>query len=75
MVVITGVVSFYIDFLENLYDLLDGTASITGKTWLLLSSYSSTQEQVHVLQLLYFFWVTTVVILVLTSYGCNCYNN
>ncbi|KAF7148737.1 hypothetical protein RHSIM_Rhsim03G0067100 [Rhododendron simsii] len=33
-----GVVSFYADFLENLYELLDGTASITGKTCLLLSS-------------------------------------
>lgn len=39
--VITGVVSFYADFLEELYELLDGTASITGRTWLLLSSCSS----------------------------------
>lgn len=25
-----GVVSFYVDFLESLYDLLDGTASVTA---------------------------------------------
>ncbi|KAL6988507.1 hypothetical protein U1Q18_014259 [Sarracenia purpurea var. burkii] len=28
--VIAGVVSFYIDFLENLYELLGGTVSITA---------------------------------------------
>lgn len=26
-----GVISFYLDFLESLYVLLDGTASVTGK--------------------------------------------
>ncbi|XP_009631726.1 uncharacterized protein [Nicotiana tomentosiformis] len=26
-----GVISFYVDFLESLYDLLDGAASVTGK--------------------------------------------
>nr|GMD39622.1 lipid droplet-associated hydrolase isoform X2 [Ipomoea batatas] len=31
-----GVVSFYVDFIESLYELLGGTASITGKEhWLL----------------------------------------
>ncbi|THG12099.1 hypothetical protein TEA_027191 [Camellia sinensis var. sinensis] len=31
-----GVISFYTDFLENLYELLGGTASITGMTWFYL---------------------------------------
>nr|GMD39637.1 lipid droplet-associated hydrolase isoform X2 [Ipomoea batatas] len=31
-----GVISFYVDFIESLYELLGGTASITGKEhWLL----------------------------------------
>lgn len=34
--VVAGVISFYVDFIESLYELLGGTASITGKEhWLL----------------------------------------
>ncbi|KAE8098622.1 hypothetical protein FH972_016668 [Carpinus fangiana] len=31
-----GVVAFYKDFVESLYEFLGGNASVTGKTWLLL---------------------------------------
>lgn len=31
-----GIVSFYTDFVESLYELLRGTASITGKSWFYL---------------------------------------
>lgn len=31
LMVVTGVISFYVDFIESLYELLGGTASITGK--------------------------------------------
>lgn len=31
-----GVVTFYKEFVESLYEVLGGHASVTGKTWLLL---------------------------------------
>lgn len=33
---IVGVVLFYKEFLESLYELLGGTASVTGKTWVFI---------------------------------------
>ncbi|KAL6273358.1 hypothetical protein ACE6H2_024050 [Prunus campanulata] len=36
-----GVVLFYKEFLESLYELLGGTASVTGKTWVLHFAYTS----------------------------------
>ena len=36
LIVTIGVVTFYKDFVESLYEFLEGHVSITGKTWLLL---------------------------------------
>ena len=36
LIVTVGVVAFYKDFVESLYEFLEGHVSVTGKTWLLL---------------------------------------
>jgi uncharacterized membrane protein YccF (DUF307 family) len=46
LIVTIGVVTFYKDFVESLYEFLEGNVSITGKTWLLLD----------LVNLIFYFW-------------------